>query len=42
MLAGTGVPPPQLDEFYCANDAERRVEDFRVLGFSETAIWQTG
>ena len=22
MLAGTGVKPPQLDEFYCANEAE--------------------
>lgn len=42
MLAGTNVPPPQLDEFYCADDAERRVEDFRVLGFSETGIWQAG
>jgi len=40
MLAGTAVPPPQLDEFYCANDAPRRVEDFRVLGFSEAGIWQ--
>ena len=40
MLAGTAVPPPQLDEFYCANDASRRVEDFRVLGFSEAGIWQ--
>jgi len=40
MLAGTKVPPPQLDEFYCANDAARRAEDFRVLGFSEVGIWQ--
>jgi len=40
MLAGTNVPPPQLDEFYCVNDASRRVEDFRVLGFSEAGIWQ--
>ena len=39
MLSGTSVQPPQLDEFYCANDAPRRVEDFRVLGFSEAAIW---
>jgi len=38
MLAGTSVPPPQLDEFFCANDTPRRVEDFRVLGFSEAAI----
>jgi len=40
MLAGTTVPPPQLDEFYCVNDAPRRAEDFRVLGFSEATIWQ--
>ncbi|MBC7992377.1 MAG: DinB family protein [Rhizobacter sp.] len=41
MLSGTQVPPPQLDEFYCADDAPRRVEDFRVLGFSEDAIWKS-
>jgi uncharacterized damage-inducible protein DinB len=40
MLSGTRVPPPQLDEFYCADDAPRRVEDFRALGFSEDAIWR--
>ncbi len=42
MLSGTSVPPPQLDDFYCADDASRRVEDFRALGFSEAAIWQDG
>jgi uncharacterized damage-inducible protein DinB len=41
MLSGTPVAPPQLDEFYCADDAPRRAEDFRALGFSEAAIWQT-
>lgn len=40
MLAGTTVRPPQLEEFYCVNDAPLRAEDFRVLGFSEAAIWQ--
>ncbi|MEO8153119.1 MAG: DinB family protein [Rhizobacter sp.] len=40
MLSGTSVRPPQLDEFYCVNDAPRRAEDFRALGFSEAAIWQ--
>jgi uncharacterized damage-inducible protein DinB len=40
MLSGTRVPPPQLDEFYCADDAPRRVADFRALGFSEDAIWK--
>jgi uncharacterized damage-inducible protein DinB len=41
MLSGTPVPPPQLDEFYCADDASRRADDFRVLGFSEGDIWQS-
>jgi uncharacterized damage-inducible protein DinB len=39
MLSGTSVPPPQLDDFFCANDAPLRVADFEALGFSETAIW---
>lgn len=39
MLAGTGVAPPQLDDFFCANDAPLRADDFRALGFSEAAIW---
>jgi hypothetical protein len=41
MLAGTGVAPPQLDEFFCANEADLRADDFRRLGFSEAAIWGT-
>jgi len=39
MLAGTSVKPPQLDEFYCANEAHLRAADFAELGFSEEAIW---
>jgi uncharacterized damage-inducible protein DinB len=39
MLAGTGVAPPQLDEFYCANEAHLRAPDFAELGFSEEKIW---
>jgi len=39
MLAGTGVAPPQLDEFFCRWDAPLRASDFRALGFSEAAIW---
>lgn len=42
MLAGTPVPPPQLDEFFCADDAPRRALDFQALGFSEAAIWHGG
>jgi uncharacterized damage-inducible protein DinB len=39
MLAGTAVKPPQLDEFYCANEAHLRAADFAALGFSERRIW---
>jgi uncharacterized damage-inducible protein DinB len=39
MLSGTNVAPPQLDDFFCANDAPLRVADFQALGFSESAIW---
>jgi len=42
MLAGTRVKPPQLDEFYCANEADLRAPDFEELGFSEDAIWRDG
>jgi len=40
MLAGTAVKPPQLDEFYCANEASLRATDFAALGFSEERIWE--
>jgi len=39
MLAGTPVKPPQLDEFFCTNEAHLRAEDFAELGFTEEAIW---
>jgi uncharacterized damage-inducible protein DinB len=39
MLAGTRVAPPQLDEFFCANEAHLRAPDFAALGFSEEMIW---
>jgi len=39
MLAGTGVKPPQLDEFYCTNEAPLRAADFAALGFDEAGIW---
>jgi len=39
MLAGTGVKPPPLDEFYCTGEADLRAGDFAELGFSEDAIW---
>jgi uncharacterized damage-inducible protein DinB len=39
MLAGTSVAPPQLDEFFCANEADLRAADFAELGFTEDGIW---
>jgi uncharacterized damage-inducible protein DinB len=39
MLAGTSVKPPQLDEFYCANEAHLRAADLAALGTSEEEIW---
>lgn len=39
MLAGTPVAPPQLDEFFCANEADLRAAEFAELGFSESTVW---
>lgn len=39
MLAGTSVEPPQLDEFFCANEAHLRAQELAELGLSEAAIW---
>jgi uncharacterized damage-inducible protein DinB len=40
MLSGTSVaPPPQLDEFFAAEEAPLRAGDFAALGFSEARIW---
>jgi uncharacterized damage-inducible protein DinB len=41
MLSGTGVAPPQLDEFFPADPAEQalRARDFAELGFTDTLIW---
>jgi uncharacterized damage-inducible protein DinB len=39
MLAGTSVPPPQLDEFFCANEAHLRAAELAELGYSEAMIW---
>ena len=40
MLAGTPVPPPQLDEFFCANEAHLRADELAELGLSEGVIWE--
>ena len=39
MLSGTGVKPPQLDEFVMPSDAKFRVEDMRALGWREDDIY---
>lgn len=39
MLAGTAVAPPQLDELFCAGDAQRRAADLAELGLTEADIW---
>ena len=39
MLAGTEVAPPQLDEFWCANEAHLRARELAEIGLSEDAIW---
>lgn len=41
MLAGTPVAPPQLDEFFCASEAQLRAAELAELGLSEDAIWGT-
>jgi hypothetical protein len=35
VLAGTGVAPPQLDEYFMRGDRERRRQDMREPGFAE-------
>ncbi|MBI6898698.1 DinB family protein [Pseudomonas putida] len=39
MLSDTSVRPPQLDEFFCEEEASLRAEDFAALGWSEAQIW---
>ena len=39
MLAGTTVKPPQLDEFFCANEAHLRAAELAELGYSEEMVW---
>ena len=40
MLAGTPVAPPQLDEFFCVNEAPLRTDDLAEIGLSESTVWQ--
>lgn len=40
MLSGTGVKPPQLDEFYSASEAPLRADEFAALGCTEATVWR--
>ena len=40
MLAGTSVKPPQLDEFFCANEAHLRATELAEIGLTEEQIWK--
>jgi uncharacterized damage-inducible protein DinB len=39
MLAGTRVAPPQLDEFFSADEAPLRAQEFTELGWTEATVW---
>ena len=39
MLSGTVVKPPQLDEFFLAEEAPLRAEELAALGLSEEDVW---
>jgi uncharacterized damage-inducible protein DinB len=39
MLSSTAVPPPQLDEFFCADEAPLRAGEFAALGWTEARVW---
>lgn len=40
MLSGTSVKPPQLDEFFAADEASLRAEEFERLGWIEATVWR--
>ena len=40
MLSSTNVAPPQLDEFFCSNEAPLRKADFDALGITEAEVWR--
>ncbi|MBN8990070.1 MAG: damage-inducible protein DinB [Rhizobiales bacterium] len=39
MLSATAVSPPQLDEFFAAEEAPLRAAEFAELGWSEDKVW---
>jgi len=42
MLSGTHVKPPQLDEFFPAEEAPLRASEFAGLGWTEETVWGPG
>jgi len=40
MLSGTPVHPPQLDEFFLADEAALRAAEFAELGWTEDRVWR--
>jgi uncharacterized damage-inducible protein DinB len=41
MLSGSPVKPPQLDEFFLAEEAPLRTEEIAALGMGEGSIWRS-
>jgi len=39
MLSGTSLRPPQLDEFFLADEAPLRAAEFAELGWREDRVW---
>jgi uncharacterized damage-inducible protein DinB len=39
MLSGTSVRPPQLDEFFLADEAALRAAELAELGWTEEQVW---
>jgi uncharacterized damage-inducible protein DinB len=39
MMSGTSVRPPQLDEFFPADEAHLRADELAALGWTEDMIW---
>ena len=40
MLSATGVPPPQLDEFFSEGEAPLRATEFAEFGWVEETVWR--
>jgi uncharacterized damage-inducible protein DinB len=41
MLSATAVKPPQLDEFFSAEEAYLRAGEFSELGWTEQTVWKS-